>query len=72
MVCQVATAGIGAAIVPTFLAKQELDLSALVPLFTPHVNDRRGDYLVYPIERATYPPVMAFRDWIVAEFAREK
>ena len=71
MVFQAAIAGLGVAIVPTFLARQDFASGALVPLFDPLVNDRRGDYLVYPVDRATYPPVVLFRDWLLEEFARD-
>ena len=38
----------------------------------PAVSDREMDsvggyYLVYPSERADYPPLAAFRDWIASE-----
>jgi LysR family glycine cleavage system transcriptional activator len=71
LVFQAAIAGLGVAIVPTFLAKQDFASGALVPLFEPMVNDRIGDYLVYPVERETYPPVVQFRDWLLEEFARD-
>jgi hypothetical protein len=57
--------------VPTFLARQDFASGALVPLFDPLVNDRRGDYLAYPDARASYPPVVLFRDWLLKEFARD-
>jgi DNA-binding transcriptional LysR family regulator len=45
MVAQAAIAGLGVAIVPAFLARQDFASGALVPLFDPLVNERRGDYL---------------------------
>ena len=48
MVFQAAIAGLGVAMVPTLLARQDLASGALVALFNPLVNDQRGDYLVYP------------------------
>jgi LysR family glycine cleavage system transcriptional activator len=71
MVFQAAIAGLGVAMVPTLLARQDLASGALVALFDPLVNDQRGDYLVYPVDRATYAPVVLFRDWLLEEFARE-
>jgi|SoiMethySBSTD1v2_1073268.scaffolds.fasta_scaffold33405_2 LysR family transcriptional regulator, glycine cleavage system transcriptional activator len=71
MVFQAAIAGLGVAIVPTFLARQDFASGALVPLFDPLVNERRGDYLAYPDDRASYPPVVLFRDWLLAAFQRD-
>ena len=68
---QAAISGLGVAIVPTFLARQDFASGALVPLFDPLVSERRGDYLAYLDDRASYPPVVLFRDWLLKEFARD-
>ena len=39
-----------------------------MPVLDPLVNERRGDYLAYPDDRASYPPVALFRDWLLAAF----
>jgi DNA-binding transcriptional LysR family regulator len=64
-------AGRGVAIVPTFPARQDFTSGSLVPLFDPLVNERRGDYLAYPDDHASYPPVVLFRDWLLAAFERD-
>jgi DNA-binding transcriptional LysR family regulator len=43
MVFRAAIAGLGVAIVPAFLARQDFTSGALVPLFDPLANERRGD-----------------------------
>ena len=67
MVIQAAASGIGIAIVPTFMVRQDIERGVLQPLFEPMVFDRRGDYLVYLPSRENYPPLVAFRDWLLAE-----
>jgi DNA-binding transcriptional LysR family regulator len=39
-----------------------------VPVLDPVVNERRGDYLAYPDDRASHPPVVLFRNWLLAAF----
>ena len=64
---QAAVSGIGIAIVPTFMVRQEIERGILKPLFEPMVSDTRGDYLAYLPSRADYPPLVAFREWLLAE-----
>ena len=71
MVFQAAIAGLGVAIVPIFLARQDFTSGALVSLFDPLVNERIGDYLAYPDDRASHPAVVLFRDWPLKEFGRD-
>ena len=65
MVIQAATSGLGIAIVPTFMVRTELQSGALVQLFDPLVSQTRGDYLAYPDNRENYPPLVAFREWLL-------
>jgi LysR family glycine cleavage system transcriptional activator len=67
MAIQAAVSGIGIAIVPSFMVRQEIDKGVLEPLFEPMVSDTRGDYLVYLPSREDYPPLVAFREWLLAE-----
>lgn len=67
MVFQAAIAGLGVAIAPTFLAQPELASGELVTLFAPIVQKNQGDFFAYPVERKDYPPLVAFRDWILEE-----
>jgi LysR family transcriptional regulator, glycine cleavage system transcriptional activator len=65
---QVAKSGLGVALLPAFLAEEEFKDGKLVPAIDlkPHKN---GDayYLVWPTDRAAYPPLSAFKDWLLNE-----
>jgi LysR family glycine cleavage system transcriptional activator len=67
MVLQAAVAELGAALVPKILVQQELEAGDLVALFNQSIIDTKGYYLAYPRERANYPPLVAFRDWLLSE-----
>ena len=69
MAIQAATSGLGIAIVPIFLARQELESGALVQLFDTLVSHKRGDYLACPANRENYPPLVAFRKWLLETMA---
>ena len=61
---QAATFGLGAAIVPKYLVSNELERGSLVTIndFPPLTI---GSYfLVWPKRSATYPPILAFKEWI--------
>ena len=70
MAAQGAIAGLGVALLPTFLieggAQARRDLVAAVDR---PMESRERYYLAFPPERADYAPLAAFRDWIVAEAA---
>lgn len=61
--------GLGVALLPEFLAKPELADGRLVQAFGEPVGGPEGYYLVWPSVGAWYPPLQAFRDWLVAEAA---
>jgi hypothetical protein len=42
-----------------------------MPTGDSQIRIQRGDYLVYPVDRATYAPVVLLRYWLLEEFARE-
>lgn len=67
LVFQAAIAGLGVAIAPRFLAQPELASGELVSLFAPITQKNQGDFFAYPAERKDYPPLAAFRDWILEE-----
>ncbi len=67
-VAQVARAGLGVALLPTFLIEEELRGGQLVPAVDlPPLRSAQGYYLAWPDDRADHPPLAAFRDWIVTE-----
>lgn len=61
--------GLGVALLPEFLAKAELADGRLVRAFGEPVGGPEAYYLVWPAVGAGYPPLQAFRDWLVAEAA---
>lgn len=64
-VAQAAAAGMGAALLPTFLIESELKSGALVPLNGGAINSSSAYYLVTPKTRAGYAPMLAFRSWLL-------
>jgi len=64
---QAAIAGLGIALLPTFLIEDELKRGDLVAAIDRATESRERYYLAYPAERADYAPLAAFRDWIAEE-----
>jgi len=69
---EAAAAGLGAALLPRFLITRELERGLLVPAVDAEKMETGQYYLAYPPDRATYPPLAAFRDWIVREIENER
>lgn len=66
---QAAAAGLGVALLPTFLIQPELERGELVAaLDLPMVSDE-SYFLVWPTERALLPPLIAFQDWLKLELS---
>ena len=63
---QAATAGLGLALLPTFLSENELERGDLVTVGAT-IESAERYYLATPIERVAYPPLVAFRSWITRE-----
>ncbi|MBB2200089.1 LysR substrate-binding domain-containing protein [Gluconacetobacter tumulisoli] len=72
MVAEACVAGLGVALLPTFLIADELRAGRLVVLFDRPAEERDAYYLVWPAERADYGPLACFRDWILAETAIDR
>lgn len=62
---QAAIYGMGVALLPEFLAKTELAEGRLVDVWGGPVPSRGSYYLVWPLSAEGYPPLVAFRDWLV-------
>jgi LysR family glycine cleavage system transcriptional activator len=67
---QAAIGGLGVALLPTFLIQEELKRGELVPAVDRPMQSVQRYYLVFPRERSAYPPLVAFRDWILGELTR--
>ncbi len=64
---QAAIAGLGVALLPTLLIQGELQAGTLVPMADQPHRSARSYYLVHPPARGQYPPLAAFRRWIVEQ-----
>ncbi len=65
---QLAIAGAGVALMPTFLIAEELAQGQLVTAFdAAPTHSEEAYHLVWPSGRRDYPPLVAFREWICAE-----
>lgn len=62
-----AAAGLGVALLPTFLFAEQLKSGALVCALDVPMRTTGGYYLFWPTDRADYPPLLAFRQWLVDE-----
>ena len=75
-VAQVARSGLGIALLPTFLIEEELRGGQLVRALDladgGAMKNREAYYLAWPHDRATHPPLVAFRDWLLAETAADR
>jgi DNA-binding transcriptional LysR family regulator len=72
LVIRAAASGLGAAMVPEFLARDELARGEVVRLFGQTVASRQGYYLAYPPENRDLPPLAAFRDWLLDATTAER
>lgn len=70
LVIRAAVAGLGAALVPSFLVRDELAAGELLPLPGGELSTEGGYHLVYPADRDTYGPLVAFREWLLSVAAR--
>jgi LysR family glycine cleavage system transcriptional activator len=66
-VAAAAAAGLGVALLPAFLFADHLRHSTLVCAIDRPMRSAGGYYLFWPTDRADYPPLLAFRQWLVDE-----
>jgi LysR family glycine cleavage system transcriptional activator len=72
LVLRAAAAGLGLALVPEVLARDELAAGEVVPLFGAPIESRQGYYLAYPPENRDLPALVAFRNWLLAATAADR
>ncbi len=65
LVIRAAVAGLGAALVPSFLVADELAAGELASLPGGELETDGGYHLVYPADREAYGPLVAFREWLL-------
>lgn len=62
---QAAEAGLGVALLPTLLVRTELRRGTLVPVIDRPHRSAKCYWLVHPKGRGNYPPLVAFRRWLL-------
>jgi DNA-binding transcriptional LysR family regulator len=67
MAAEAACVGLGAALLPAFLIGEELKNGALVPAVPGESDSTDAYYLASASDRSDYPPLRAFRRWIVSQ-----
>jgi LysR family glycine cleavage system transcriptional activator len=67
-----AIAGQGVALLTPFFWRSDIAEGRLVRLFPDEVDTGSGYWLVYPDHRRNLPKVRRFRDWLLAEIARDQ
>jgi DNA-binding transcriptional LysR family regulator len=69
MLVEAASAGLGVALVPRFLALSELETGQLIIPFDRSLRSEMGYHLVYPDSPSTNPALAHFTAWLLAEAA---
>ncbi|WP_416357737.1 LysR family transcriptional regulator [Aureimonas phyllosphaerae] len=70
-IAQAAMAGLGVALLPSFLVAKEIERGELVPIIDRPMRSREEYHLVWPKERDRFPPLVAFRQWLSAITGRD-
>ncbi|RYG93752.1 MAG: transcriptional regulator GcvA, partial [Alphaproteobacteria bacterium] len=65
MIIEAAKAGLGMALLPTFLIEEEMRTGTLIAPFSSRVSGPGSYYLITPQTKAGLPRVMAFRKWVL-------
>lgn len=66
-IIQAALHGLGVALLPDYLAEQDVATGRLVAPFGTAVEMRGAYYLVWPQDKARHPPLTLFRDWMATQ-----
>ncbi|CAN5225102.1 LysR family transcriptional regulator [soil metagenome] len=65
-ISQAVIAGLGVALLPLFLIENEMSRGELVPILNRPMRSMEDYYLVWPRNRESHAPLVAFRTWIAA------
>lgn len=71
IIAQAAVAGLGVALLPKFLIQSELDRGELVVIVDKPLQSDAGYHLITPVDKSDYPPILAFRSWILKMAAKK-
>ncbi|WP_192258602.1 LysR family transcriptional regulator [Mesorhizobium caraganae] len=69
---QAAIASMGVGLLPQFLIEDELATGKLVSALDLPMKSAEAYYLAWPHEREKHPPLVSFRNWLVAETAADR
>jgi DNA-binding transcriptional LysR family regulator len=72
MLAQACAAGVGVALIPSFLIQPELEAGTLVIPFARPLSTEQAYYLVYPTGALGAGPLAQFRDWMVEQALMSK
>ncbi|MDK3018276.1 LysR family transcriptional regulator [Pseudodonghicola flavimaris] len=66
-IIQAALHGLGVALLPDYLAEQDLAMGRLIAPFGPAVEMDGAYYLVWPQDKSRHAPLTLFRDWLATQ-----
>ncbi len=69
MIIAAAIAGLGVALLPTYLIEDELKAGTLLPLFNLPMPTENSYYVVMPEKKQTNETAILFQDWLLSEVA---
>lgn len=67
IIAQAAIAGLGAALLPKLLIQSELSRNELVVLFDDPLKSKSSYYLITPLDKTEYAPLVAFKNWLLQQ-----
>lgn len=67
-----AAAGLGLVLLPEFLFEREIEDGTLIPALNLPMQSSESYFLTWPLERSSYAPLLAFREWLLAEMQKER
>jgi DNA-binding transcriptional LysR family regulator len=70
MIIAAVTAGMGVALLPSYLIEEEIRTGALVPVFDLPMATEFGYYVMLPEDRQHDTVATAFRDWLLGQVSR--
>ena len=72
MMIQAAISGLGIALLPDYLAQIEIAENRLAPILRQAVPTSGAYWLVWPEAKDSYAPIIAFKQWLADEVARDQ